>query len=231
MKAEIIAVGSELLTPDHIDTNSLRLTGLLSEAGVEVHLKSVVGDDEGDMAALLRHAMDRSDLIIFSGGLGPTEDDLTRQVVASVLGRRLEVDPVMLESLRRRFAARGYRMAKNNERQAEVIEGAEVLPNAIGTAPGMWIASNSAVIVLLPGPPRELFPMFESHALPRIRGMTGGRRLGTRSFLLTGLTESEADSRAAPLYRSYPNIRTTILANPGHIAWRMRAMATSCSGS
>jgi len=222
VKAEIIAIGSELLTPDHIDTNSLKLTQVLNEAGVEVHLKSIVGDDESDMAALLRLALMRSDLIVFSGGLGPTEDDLTRQVVASALGRELRVDPELLESLRRRFASRGYRMAKNNERQAQVIEGAEILPNPIGTAPGMWLTAESTILVLLPGPPLELFPMFEKHALPRIRAMAGGRRLVTKSFLLTGLTESEADSRAAPLYRSYPGIRTTILANPGHIALRMR---------
>ena len=122
MKAEIIAVGSELLTPDNVDTNSLYLTHRLNEAGCQVQLKTVVGDDQDDIAAVLREALQRSDLVIFSGGLGPTEDDLTRSAVASVLGRSVAIDEGILETLRQRFIARGFQMAKVNERQAEVIE-------------------------------------------------------------------------------------------------------------
>ena len=220
MKAEIIAVGSELLTPDNIDTNSLYLTQRLNEAGCEVHLKTVVGDSRADIAGVLRAAIMRSDLIIFSGGLGPTEDDLTRDAVAAVLDRPLSTDEATLETLRRRFAARGFRMAKVNERQAEVICGAEILDNPLGTAPGMWVEETGRYIVLLPGPPRELKSIFE-RILPRIQSLAGGSRLVTRSFHVTGITESELDSQIAPIYTMFPQVRTTILAGTRHIAVRM----------
>jgi nicotinamide-nucleotide amidase len=221
MKAEIIAVGSEMLTPDYIDTNSLFITERLNEAGCEVHLKTVVGDDEPDIANLLRDALRRSDLIVLSGGLGPTEDDLTRAAVAEVLGRGITTDPVLVEALRRRFASRGYQMPKINERQAQVIEGATILDNPFGTAPGMWLEEFGASIALLPGPPRELKPMMEKHIIPRVRQRSGGRRLASRQFHVTGMTESEVDSRVAPVYRKYQGIRTIILAKPGHIALRI----------
>jgi nicotinamide-nucleotide amidase len=159
-------------------------------------------------------------LIIFSGGLGPTEDDLTRDAVAAVLDRPLSTDEATLETLRRRFAARGFRMAKVNERQAEVICGAEILDNPLGTAPGMWVEETGRYIVLLPGPPRELKSIFE-RILPRIQSLAGGSRLVTRSFHVTGITESELDSEIAPIYTKYPQVRTTILAGTRHIAVRM----------
>lgn len=221
MKAEIIAVGSELLTPDNIDTNSLFLTQRLNEAGWQVHLKTVVGDDREDIAGVLRAALERSRLIIFSGGLGPTEDDLTRAAVSTVLGRPLSPDSGVLEEMRRRFAARGFTMTKINERQAEVMLGAEVLDNPMGTAPGQWIEERGRYIVLLPGPPRELKSMFEERVLPKIRLLGGETRLAYRSFHITGITESELDSQIAPIYTTYPNVRTTVLAGTRHIAVRM----------
>ncbi|MBN1570070.1 MAG: competence/damage-inducible protein A [Acidobacteria bacterium] len=226
MKAEIIAVGSELLTPDNVDTNSLLLTHQLNEAGCQVHLKTVVGDDRDDIARVLREALERSELIIFSGGLGPTEDDLTRNAVAAVLHRRLAIDEGLLEIIRQRFIARGFRMAKINEKQAEVIEGAEVLDNPFGTAPAMWIEEKGRCIVLLPGPPRELQTIFEMSVLPRIRLRSGGMRLVYKSFHVTGITESELDSQIAPIYTDYPQVRTTILAGTRHIAIRLYRWAT-----
>lgn len=220
IKAEIIAVGSELLTPDSVDTNSLFLTQRLNEAGCRVHLKTVVGDDREDIGAALRTALLRSDLIVFSGGLGPTEDDLTRDAVAAVLGRPLHVDEAIMETLRERFAARGFRMAKINEKQAEVIQRAETIDNPFGTAPGMWIEEKGRHIILLPGPPRELKPMFES-MMPKIREVGGATRLVYRSFHITGITESELDSQIAPIYTAYPNIQTTVLAGTRHISVRM----------
>ncbi len=221
MNAEIIAVGSEMLTPDHLDTNSLFVTQKLNENGFDVHLKTVVGDDRNGIAHVLRSALRRSALVIISGGLGPTEDDLTRAAVASVLNRPLRTDPHLLEALRARFARRGYRMAAINERQAETIEGAAILENAFGSAPGMWIDENGVSIVLLPGPPRELMPMLETQVLPRVRKLGGGRRLARQILHITGLTESEVDSKAAPIYSAYPDIQTTILASPGQISLRM----------
>jgi nicotinamide-nucleotide amidase len=226
MKAEIIAVGSELLTPDNLDTNSLYLTHRLNEAGCAVHLKTVVGDDRGSIADVLCAALQRSDLIIFSGGLGPTEDDLTRSAVASVLQRRVSIDPNTLETIRRRFLARGFRMARINERQAEVIDGAELLDNPFGTAPGMWVEEKGHPIVLLPGPPRELQAIFEGKVLPKIRERVGGRRLAYRSFHVTGITESELDSQIAPIYKAYSDVRTTILAGTKHIAVRLYRWTT-----
>jgi nicotinamide-nucleotide amidase len=220
IKAEIIAVGSELLTPDHIDTNSLYLTERLNEAGCQVSLKTVVGDDREDLALVLSSALLRSDLIVFSGGLGPTEDDLTRTAVASTLQRPLHRDDKILETLRQRFAMRGFRMAKINERQAEVIEGAEIIDNPLGTAPGMWIEEKGRHIILLPGPPRELKSMFET-LLPKIIGRSGGLHLVHRTLHITGLAESELDSRIAPIYTAYPKIHTTVLAGTRHIAVRM----------
>jgi nicotinamide-nucleotide amidase len=221
MKAEIVAVGSELLTPDNIDTNSLYLTHRLNEAGCEVHLKTIVGDDSYDIAGVLRDALLRSDLIIFCGGLGPTEDDLTRTAVAAVLERSVSIDESILEMLRQKFASRGFRMAKINEKQAEVILGAEILDNALGTAPGMWIEEKGRMIALLPGPPRELESIFEEQVLPKVRKLSGGMRLAYKSFHITGMTESELDSQIAPIYRAYPQVRTTVLAGTRHIAVRL----------
>jgi nicotinamide-nucleotide amidase len=221
MKAEIIAVGSELLTPDNIDTNSLYLTQRLNEAGCRVHLKTIVGDDSDDIAVVLRAALQRSDLVILSGGLGPTEDDCTRAAVAAALGRPIRIEAGIIEILRQRFATRGFRMTQINERQAEVILGAEILDNPLGTAPGMWIEEKDCAIVLLPGPPRELQSIFEEKALPKIRNLSRGAQLAYRSFHITGITESELDSRIAPIYKSYPQVRTTVLAGTRHIAVRL----------
>ncbi len=222
MRAEIIAIGSELLSPDRVDTNSLYLTKKLNEAGFEVRLKSVIGDRSDDIEILLRDALRRSRMIVACGGLGPTEDDLTRTAAARALRRRLYVDAAILEGLRRRFAQRGIRMAAINERQAEVIEGAEILENDVGSAPGMWIPEGEAFLVLLPGPPRELQAMFESHVQPRIAALGAERRLEMKSLGVHGLTESEVDSRVAPIYREYPDIQTTILAAMGIVILRMQ---------
>jgi nicotinamide-nucleotide amidase len=221
MKAEIIAIGSELLTPNHLDTNSLFLTQRLNDAGFEVHLKSVVGDNEGDIAGVLQGALRRSKVIIMCGGLGPTEDDLTRSAVARVLDRTISIDPVLVDSLRRRFASRGYAMPAINERQAQVIQGAEILANLFGTAPGMWIQEGGIGLALLPGPPRELQAMFDDGVWPRVKALGGGRRLEKKEFNITGMAESDVDSRVAPVYRAYPKVQTTILAATGHIGLRL----------
>jgi len=227
MKAEIIAVGSELLTPDNIDTNSLYLTHRLNESGCRVCLKTIVGDDRDDIAGVLSAALGRSDLTILCGGLGPTEDDRTRSAVARVLGRAVSVDDGILEAMRQKFTARGFAMALINERQAEVIQGAEILDNSLGTAPGMWIEEKGRYIILLPGPPRELKSIFEEKVLPKIRVLGGGTRLAYRSFHITGMTESELDSQIAPIYTAYPRVRTTVLAGTKHIAVRLYRWAES----
>jgi nicotinamide-nucleotide amidase len=166
MKTEIIAVGSELLTPDFQDTNSLFLTSGLNGLGLDVTFKTVVGDREADLAKVLRTALARSRLILCMGGLGPTEDDRTRETLAKVLGLELAFDRDIRTGIEARFRRRGLPMHASNLKQCYVIKGAEVLENPNGTAPGQWLATSRHLIALLPGPPREIRPMFENRAWP-----------------------------------------------------------------
>ncbi len=227
MDAEIIAVGSELLTPLHTDTNSLFLTDKLNQAGTEVRLKTIVGDDRERLAAVFQAALGRSKLIILTGGLGPTEDDLNREVVAQVLARPLREVPEIRLRLERLFKRLGRTMSENNLRQAQIPAGAEWLENQNGTAPGIWIEHEGVVVVLLPGPPRELEPMFESACLPRLISLAVGDRMSTRVLKVVGLPESEVDQRIAPIYKPYANPTTTILAVSGSIEVHLRAHAAS----
>jgi nicotinamide-nucleotide amidase len=230
MNAEIIAVGSELLTSNRLDTNSLYLTEKLNSLGIEVRLKTVVGDDRDWLGETLRAALRRSRLIFLTGGLGPTEDDVNREVVAEVLGRPLREDPEIRRRLEARFARFGRKMTENNARQALVPEGADWLENKQGTAPGLWIEQDGIVIVLLPGPPRELEAMFESACLPRLarsRRRPRGQQILSRVYKAVGLAESEVDQRIAPIYKEYRNPTTTILSTPAAIEVHLRARASS----
>ena len=223
MNAEIIAVGSEMLTPERVDTNSLYLTAELNNIGVEVVAKSVIGDDRGRLAEAVRLALSRSPILILSGGLGPTEDDVTREAVALALGRGLAYSAEIVAALERRFAQAGRKMAEVNRRQAFVIEGAAVLPNDRGTAPGQWVEESGAVAMLLPGPPHELKAMFERQCLPRLAQIVP--RLAIRTLLLrvAGMGESDLDQLIAPVYTKYTNPATTILAAAGDIQVHLRA--------
>jgi competence/damage-inducible protein CinA-like protein len=225
--AEIIAVGSELVTPYRLDTNSLWLTGRLNELGIDVRAKAIARDDRADLAALFGQALSRADLVVMTGGLGPTDDDLTREVVAGALGLALEEDAAILQSVRERFARRRIAMPDNNRRQALVPAGATPLENKNGSAPGLWMESGGKVIVLLPGPPREVHPMFDVDVAPRLAARTGGRRLRRRVLKITGRSESEVDMVAAPVYGPWRSaaipIETTILATPGQIELHLSA--------
>lgn len=227
MDAEIIAVGSELLTPHRLDTNSLYLTDKLNALGIEVRFKTVVGDDPERLAAVFRAALSRSPLVFLTGGLGPTEDDVNRAVVAEVLGRRLHEVPEVRRHIEERFARLGRSMAENNLRQALVPEGAEWLPNDHGTAPGIWLEHQGVTVVLLPGPPGELKAMFEAQCRLRLERIATGERIRTRLLKVVGLPESEVDLRIAPIYKPYSNPVTTILATPGAIEVHLRARAAS----
>jgi nicotinamide-nucleotide amidase len=214
MNAEIIAVGSELLTPYRLDTNSLWLTGELNRLGVRVILKSVVGDSPAELHSTFRSALDRADLIISSGGLGPTDDDRTRETVADLLGRKLRRDEEILRGIQERFRRFARTMPEINVRQAMVPEGATVLQNPRGTAPGLWLEANGHILVLLPGVPGELKSMFESEVAPRLAKMGHDERLFARDLRVTGLGESDVETRVRPLYQLYPDTETTILASP-----------------
>jgi nicotinamide-nucleotide amidase len=229
--AEIIAVGSELLTPYRMDTNSLYLTEQLNQLGVEVIFKSVVGDNLRRLVAAAQHGLFRSDILIFIGGLGPTEDDLTRDAVAEALGVRLQRDAEIVRQLEERFAARGWKMAANNAKQADVIEGATVLVNPNGTAPGQWISGQfegrERIIVLLPGPPHELKALFENEVRERLRAKVPTAFLAVRTLKVAMLGESHVDARVAPIYKRYADVETTILAGAGEVELHFKTRAST----
>ncbi len=226
-RAVILAVGSELLTPSRIDTNSLFVTQRLNELGVRVRYKAVVGDHHDDLAEALRLAMPRADLVVISGGLGPTDDDITRETVAAVFGLPLDEDQDVVASIRARFAARGLPMPAINLRQALVPRGAVALANAKGTAPGLWIERSGVACVALPGPPRELRAMFDAVARDRVAPRSGGHGIFRRVIRVTGRTESHVEEIAYPVYsrwRSVPvPIETSILASLGQIELHLAA--------
>jgi nicotinamide-nucleotide amidase len=222
MKAEIIAVGSELLTPDRMDTNSLFLTEELNKLGIEVVRKSIVGDNRDDLSAAIHEALERVELIIASGGLGPTEDDLTRETVADLLGRKLQLNKEILQYIEGRFRQLGREMPPVNVRQAMVPEGAEVLENPNGSAPGLWIEDGGCRIALLPGPPRELKPMFHEQVLPRLQRFASSVRMFHRELRVAGMGESALEQRIKPIYTRYADVNTTILAAPGEIQIHLR---------
>jgi len=223
LSAEIIAIGSELLTPNRVDTNSLWITERLNSIGVEVKLKTIVGDDEARLEETLRDALKRSNVIISTGGLGPTEDDITRKVFSRVLGRPLILNEQVLETIRQRFARRGYRMTPNNEKQALIPQGAEVLPNPNGTAPGIFVREGEKTIFILPGPPREMQPMFDNAVMPILSGSSKGVHICKRVLKVSGLGESAVDDMIAPIYTQYRNPTTTILFNMGEIEVHLTA--------
>ena len=231
MNAEIIAVGSELLTPYRMDTNSLYLTDQLNRLGVDVIFKSIVGDNLRLLVAAAQHGLFRSDILLFSGGLGPTEDDLTREAVARALGVGLRRDQEILTRLEQRFAERGWKMAANNAKQADVLEGATVLPNPNGTAPGQWISGQfdgrERTIVLLPGPPHEMKSLFESEVCERLRAKIPPAFIAIRTLKVAMLGESQVDSRVAPIYKRYSEVETTILAGAGEVELHFKSRAES----
>jgi len=223
MNAEIIAVGSEMLGVSKLDTNSLYLTAELNKLGVEVVAKAVIGDDRTRLAEAVRLALSRSEILLISGGLGPTEDDVTREAVALALDRKLLFNEDIAAWLEQRFAAARRKMAEINRRQAYVIEGASVLANGRGTAPGQWIEDSDRVAVLLPGPPHELKAMFEHEVLPRVARIVPKQVIHTLFWRVSGMGESDLDQLISPVYKKYENPVTTILAAAGDIQIHLRA--------
>jgi nicotinamide-nucleotide amidase len=229
--AEIIAIGSELLTPFRQDTNSLFLTEKLNQLGVEVIFKTVVGDARSHLVAAASLAVSRAEIVIFMGGLGPTEDDLTREAVAEALGLPLQRDPALVDRLEKWFAKRGAKMSANNNKQADVLEGASVLPNANGTAPGQWLTGkydgHEKMIILLPGPPHEIKPLFDEQCMHRLRAKVPPLFIATRELRVAMMGESACDARIAPIYKKHSDIQTTILAGAGEIQLHLRSRADS----
>lgn len=228
MNAEIIAIGSEMLTPTRVDTNSLWLTDQLNKLGVEVVSKTIVGDDKERLTATLSASISRSDIILITGGLGPTEDDLTRECVAAATGRGMSFRPELLDAIAARFASMKRSMAENNRRQAYLIDGAEALENPNGTAPGQFLPlAGPKAIALLPGPPREMKPMYSNHIEPKLKAILPPMFIAAVWYRVAGIGESDLDQLIAPVYTTYPNVVTTVLAKPGDVEVHLRARAAT----
>jgi nicotinamide-nucleotide amidase len=227
MKAEILAVGEELLAPGRVETNSLFLTERLGAIGIPVVFRAIAGDDEDLLTAAIGQALERAELVLLSGGLGPTADDRTRDAAARALGLEMHLDSRILERLERRFERRGIPMPEVNRRQAMVPDGAEVLDNPRGSAPGLFIRRDGRIVVLLPGPPRELEPLFQEQVLPRLAPAAAGVFYRTRKLWVAGLPESSVEQKIVSIYRDRRNPLTTILASAGQVEIRLTARATS----
>jgi nicotinamide-nucleotide amidase len=225
--AEIIAVGSEMLTSQRIDTNSLYLADQLNTLGVEVRRKLIVGDDRPLLTAAVQQALEHAAIVILTGGLGPTEDDVTREAVATALGRPLAFHQEIADEIEERFRRRQRKMAEINMRQAYAMQGAQILKNTNGTAPGQWVEHDGRLVILLPGPPGEMKPMFANECRPRLIQRLPTQVIRTRFYRVTGLTESDLDALIAPVYTKFTNPSTTILASPGDIQIHLRARCAS----
>ncbi len=227
LSAEIIAIGSELLTPEKTDTNSLWLTGKLNEIGIDVKLKTIVGDDSLRLEETINDAVKRSDIVITTGGLGPTEDDITRAVSARAIGRELVFHQDIVDHLRERFRAWGREMPEINKRQAYVIEGAAVLPNPNGSAVGMSVRIGEKFLIILPGPPRENQPMFNDFVFQQLREKSGAIVFKKRVLKVSGLGESAIDEAIAPIYSVYKNVSTSILFNKSEVEVHLTAQGVN----
>lgn len=227
MRAEVVAIGSELLVPPRGETNGAYVTGRLREIGIPVAARITVADDLPLLTAAFRDALARSEVIVATGGLGPTEDDLTREAAAAALGRDLVRDAGILEKLRERFARYNRVMAPVNEKQADVIRGGVVLPNPRGTAPGQYVEADGRIVVLLPGPPSEMQPMFDEQVLPVLAARSGGTVLRRLSLRMASVSESDIEQAVAPLYKKYQNPVTTILSAPGQVELHLNAEGAS----
>ncbi len=222
MGAELLTIGTELLLGQIVDTNASWMAQRLAEAGIDVFYKSTVGDNWGRIEAAIRLAMSRADILIMTGGLGPTEDDLTREVLAAVLNRPLRLDSAVLRHIEERFARRRVAMAENNRKQAMVPEGAEVLHNPRGTAPGLLIRHEGRVFACMPGVPSEMKPMLLEQVIPGIRAAFGIRsRIVSRVLKTCGISESTLDQRIGDYFREMRNPTIGVLAHAGEIHVRL----------
>lgn len=223
MRAAIVAVGSELLSTDRLDTNSLRITERLERRGVALVAKSVIGDDEPALEAELRLRLSECELVVVTGGLGPTADDVTREAAAAALGARLVEDPEVWRAIERRFASFGRTPTPNNRKQAEVLEGAIVLENRRGTAPGQRVERGAATLFLFPGVPHELEVLLEHELEPWLAAHAGEIAIETVTLKTALRPESEVDRALVPAYEEFGRAPITVLASPGEVKIRLSA--------
>jgi len=202
MKAEIISVGTELLLGDIVDTNSAYLAGQLPLLGIDLNFMCTVGDNEGRLIDTLKHAWQRSDIIITTGGLGPTQDDITRESIAQFLGEELAVDHALVEKFEELFRYFKREMPPTNIKQAMVIPSAEIVPNPRGTAPGWWVKKDNRIIITMPGPPREMELMWTNEIVPRLQKLSSDAVIVSRTLKTFGLTEAEVDEKTSEFLAS-----------------------------
>jgi nicotinamide-nucleotide amidase len=235
MKSEIVAIGSEMLTPYRQDTNSLFLTEKLNEIGVSVAFKTIVGDRQKDLVSAIRTALGRTDIVILMGGLGPTEDDLTREATAEALGLTMRREAPLVAALHARAAAYRWTMPDNNLKQADVIQGATVILNPNGSAPGQWLdvtfEGYRKLVLLIPGPPSECKPLFESECISRLREVVPARAIAKRTLKAAMISESQADKLLAPIYTTFTDVETTILAHNGDIQLTLLCAKTTMAAA
>jgi len=206
MKAEIVSIGTELLLGEITDTNSAYLASQLPLLGLDLHFISTVGDNQQRLVKTLKQAWQRSDIIITTGGLGPTEDDITREAVAELLNEELKVDPTVAQEIQNIFTKYGLEMPPNNIKQATVIPSAQVIPGR-GTAPGWWIEQDGRIIIVIPGPPREMQSMWEKQVFPKLQQRMGDVVIISRTLKTFGLGESKVDELVNPfLIASNPSL-------------------------
>ena len=218
MQAEIISVGTELLLGEIVDTNAAWLAQQLVPLGVNLYWISTVGDNQARLVEVLRRALGRSALIIVTGGLGPTEDDVTREAIAEALGEEMVVQPALAEQLRCFFQRRGYPMPEHNLKQATLIPSAQALDNPIGTAPGWWVEHQGHVIITMPGVPSEMKRMWREQALPRLQTRLGDAIIVTRTFKTIGIGESRAEELVSHLIHSHnPTLATYAKSDGVHL--------------
>lgn len=233
MKAEIISIGTEILLGEILDTNSQYIASRLPALGIDLYYTSVAGDNLGRLAEVIGRAWERSDLVLTTGGLGPTEDDLTREAIAQALGEELTIDPELERELREFFARRGVEMSERNVKQAALIPSARPIPNPRGTAPGWWVEPGRQagrrdvrVIVAMPGPPTEMQRMWEAEVAPELERRRPGAVLVVRTLKTTGLREATLDEMVSPLLKS-SNPSMGVYARADGIQLRIAAKAAS----
>ena len=228
VNAEIIAIGTELLLGFVVNSDTAYLGRVLAGLGIGCTRQVTVGDNRRRLEEAIRTALDRADLVITCGGLGPTVDDITLETICSVTGRRLTLQPAILKKIRSRFAGSGITMPKSNIRQAMVPQGAIVFSNEIGTAPGFMLKlPNGRLLAALPGPPAELIPMVERHLIPRLRRFTGKTVIRSKTLKATGPTESELDAKVRDLLNLKGRVTVGIYAHPGQVDLRVTAKAAN----
>jgi nicotinamide-nucleotide amidase len=228
MNAEIVSIGSELLLGQIVDTNASWIAQRLAEAGVNLFYKTTVGDNMDRMVEVLDRALDRSDVVVTGGGIGPTQDDLTREAIAKVTGRKVVTDPGSLLELRERFQKRGFILTKNNERQAQIPDGAIVVRNPNGTAPAFIVETDRGVTISLPGVPFEMKWLVENEVIPYLREKFGlTQMIHYRILKVADLGESAVDDRIGHLIAESANPTVGVLAHPGQVDVRIAALAKS----